>query len=61
MFLDENATTPWDSLRYMVGQINFGGRVTDDWDRRCLSSILNKFFTEDILRVSVYFEWPFEM
>jgi len=55
MFLDENASTPWDSLRYMVGQINFGGRVTDDWDRRCLSSILNKFFTDEILKEDYVF------
>jgi dynein axonemal heavy chain len=49
MFLDEQDDIPWDALRYVCGQINYGGRVTDDWDRRCLMSILNKYYTPDIL------------
>jgi dynein heavy chain len=49
MFLEEQEVVPWDALRYVVGQINYGGRVTDDLDRRCLMSILGKFFTPDIL------------
>jgi len=50
-FLDESAdgTIPWDALRYVTGQINYGGRVTDDWDRRCLMAILGKFYTPALL------------
>ncbi len=40
MFLTEQANIPWPALEYVVGQINYGGRVTDDLDRRCLMSIL---------------------
>ena len=32
-FLEENEATPWDSMIFMTGQINYGGRVTDDFDR----------------------------
>lgn len=55
MFTLEQETVPWDALRYIVGQINYGGRVTDDLDRRCLMNILGKFFTPEILEESYMF------
>lgn len=33
----------------MTGNINYGGRVTDDWDRICLLSILKKYYNVDAL------------
>lgn len=50
MLLVEQPTITWDALRYITGQITYGGRVTDDWDRRCYNAILNLFYTTDILR-----------
>ncbi len=49
MFLDDQEDIPWDAMLYVTGQINYGGRVTDDWDRVCLLSILKKYYTPDIL------------
>ncbi|TYZ65733.1 hypothetical protein PybrP1_011994 [[Pythium] brassicae (nom. inval.)] len=48
-FLEEQPRIPWDALRYVTGQINYGGRVTDDWDRRCLTSLLDNFYTPAVL------------
>ncbi|RLN88726.1 hypothetical protein BBJ28_00016849, partial [Nothophytophthora sp. Chile5] len=48
-FLEEQPSIPWDALRYVTGQINYGGRVTDDWDRRCLTSLLDNFYTPEVL------------
>ncbi len=55
MFLEEQATIPWDSLKYVIGEIVYGGRVTDPWDRRTLISILNRYFTRDILQENFAF------
>jgi dynein heavy chain len=48
-FLQEQEIFPWDALNYVTGQINYGGRVTDDWDRRCLMSILSIYLVPEIL------------
>ena len=49
MFLDEQDEVPWESLVYVTGQINYGGRVTDDLDRRCLMTILGVYYNPEIL------------
>ena len=38
-------------MLYMTGHINYGGRVSDDWDRTCLLSILKKYYNQDILTI----------
>eukprot|EP00753_Platysulcus_tardus_P001929 PLAT11596.21.p1 GENE.PLAT11596.21~~PLAT11596.21.p1 ORF type:complete len:1541 (+),score=910.45 PLAT11596.21:361-4623(+) len=49
MFLDEYDSIPYAALTYLVGECNYGGRVTDDKDRRCILKILSDYYTEDIL------------
>ena len=35
---------PWDALRHVTAFINYGGRITDDWDRRCVGAMINRCF-----------------
>uniref|UniRef100_A0A8C0VUI2 Dynein axonemal heavy chain 1 n=1 Tax=Cyanistes caeruleus TaxID=156563 RepID=A0A8C0VUI2_CYACU len=49
MFLNEYAEVPYKVLKYTAGEINYGGRVTDDWDRRCIMSILEDFYKPEVL------------
>ena len=54
-FLDQQDNVPWEALSYVTGQINYGGRVTDDWDRRCLMGILQNFCNPGVLNDSYKF------
>ncbi|CBZ35711.1 dynein heavy chain, putative [Leishmania donovani] len=49
LFFEEQEAIPWESLEYIIGQINYGGRVTDPQDRGTLLTILRNYLCPRIL------------
>ena len=43
-FLDFYEEIPFQALAYMVAEANYGGRVTDPQDRRCIMTILKDYY-----------------
>ena len=54
VYLDEYPETPWESLKYLIAGVCYGGHVTDDWDRRLLMTYVQQYFTEDALTIPNY-------
>ncbi|VDP51997.1 unnamed protein product [Schistosoma mattheei] len=49
MFVNEYDKVPYDAIQYMTGECNYGGRVTDERDRRCLMTILLDFLCQNVV------------
>jgi len=48
--VDESAKIiPWDAIRYLIYEINYGGRVTDECDRTLLKVYASEFFNERVI------------
>nr|XP_058907663.1 dynein axonemal heavy chain 2-like [Kogia breviceps] len=54
LYLDEYEETHWDALKYLIAGVNYGGHVTDDWDRRLLTTYINDYFCEQALSTPSY-------
>ncbi|ETN24636.1 hypothetical protein PPTG_00868 [Phytophthora nicotianae INRA-310] len=40
---DQDEQLPWGSLKYLIGDAMYGGRVSDDYDRRILTTYLSEY------------------
>jgi len=40
---------PWDDLRYLFGEIMYGGHIVDDWDRRFTEAYLEQLMIPSLL------------
>ncbi|KAJ8736094.1 hypothetical protein PYW08_006750 [Mythimna loreyi] len=48
-YLEANARVPWEDLRYLFGEIMYGGHITDDWDRRLCNAYLEELMQPDLV------------
>jgi dynein heavy chain len=40
---------PWNDLRYIFGEIMYGGHIVDDWDRRMCKTYMMYFMKDELL------------
>merc|ERR1712232_1228917 len=49
-YIENNSKIPWEDLRYIVGEIMYGGHITDAWDRRTNNAYLSVLLEPDMLK-----------
>jgi len=47
-YLEANPVVPWDDIRYIFGEIMYGGHITDPWDRRTNNSYLSELINDKL-------------
>ncbi|XP_076978309.1 dynein axonemal heavy chain 11 isoform X2 [Tamandua tetradactyla] len=61
-YLEATPNVPWEDLRYLFGEIMYGGHITDNWDRKLcrvyLEEFMNASLTEDELLLAPGFASP---
>lgn len=43
----------WETVRYMISCIQYGGRITDDFDQLLMDTFAEKYFHQGVLQVSL--------
>ena len=45
----------WTLVRYMIGEVHYGGRVTDNFDKRLLNTYCKVWFDEPLFQQNFLF------
>lgn len=48
-YLEASSKVPWEDLRYLFGEIMYGGHITDDWDRRLCRTFLEEYLQPELV------------
>ncbi|MEE4247752.1 MAG: hypothetical protein V2I33_20305, partial [Kangiellaceae bacterium] len=40
---------PWDAIQYLIGEVSYGGRVTDDMDAKLIKVYTREFFNQAVI------------
>lgn len=59
-YVEENRNIPYDDLRYLFGEIMYGGHITDEWDRRLCRTYLDEFIQPTLLTGDLAFCHDFD-
>ena len=52
-YLEANSVVPWNDLRYLFGEIMYGGHITDNIDRRLESTYLVEYLKPEMLDADI--------
>lgn len=52
-YLEANSIVPWIDLRYLFGEIMYGGHITDNIDRRLESTYLQEYLKPEMLDADI--------
>jgi len=55
MFLNDYEEIPYMVIRVLCGEVNYGGRVTDDKDRRLMNNLLEIFINNEVATTDAKF------
>lgn len=55
MYLNEQPIVPYKTLNYLIADINYGGRVTDDKDVRLITALLLSYLNEKVMEGNYQF------
>jgi len=48
-YLEANEDTPWTDVRYLFGEVMYGGHITDPWDRRITATYLEVLLCPELV------------
>ncbi|CAF0837526.1 unnamed protein product [Adineta steineri] len=54
--MDSAKQMQWKTIHYMISEVQYGGRVTDDFDKRLLKTYVKCWFRDEMFEPSFYFE-----
>ncbi|EAA13034.3 AGAP011441-PA [Anopheles gambiae str. PEST] len=49
LFINQYEEIPYEAITYLTGECNYGGRVTDAWDRRAIVTILEDYVNDRVV------------
>ncbi|BES91272.1 dynein heavy chain [Nesidiocoris tenuis] len=59
-YLENNSKVPWEDLRFLFGEIMYGGHITDDWDRRLCRTYLQEYMSPELLEGELFYSPGFQ-
>ena len=58
MYIEEQSQVPYETLQYVMGDVNYGGRVTDYMDQRTVAAVLITYIVAGAVEDDMYAYTP---